>query len=125
MNIEIECANCGKMLVQKDIFHTVCTGITIIKIKPCDNIDCYDCSVCEELQELKNKVKQLQKEKANILKHVEGDGSVKPHKLKGVKDQPRKHLLPTDDIKIGSTIIPGIKKDSAVGTKADYRKLRV
>jgi len=130
MNIEIECSGCKKMLIQKSVFQQAGMGITIIEVKPCDNIDCCDCSKCEDVQELKNKVKQLQKEKANILKYIEGNGSTKPaqqesHELKGTKDKPKKNLMPTPDIKIGSTIIPGIKKDSAVGTKADYRKLKV
>ena len=102
MNIIVICSGCKRELEIKEV-STRMNGLNdiTVEISPCNNIDCYDCSKCEELSNLKSENKKL----SNKIKNA------------------AKELQPTPDIKIGDTIIPGIRKDSAEGTKADYTRL--
>jgi len=119
MKVKIICSGCKKELVERNVLVPSYDGDKVtVEVSSCKSIDCYDCSQCEELQQLKDKVKKLEAQF--------GEGSAKPaqKELQGVKDQPRKNLQPTNDIQQGNTVIPGIKKNSAVGTQADYRKIQ-
>ena len=123
MKIEIKCSGCKRVLAERNVYLTfpADTAITI-EVKPCNNIDCYDCSVCDELQELKDKVKTLQQELKTQLKGGDSAKPAQPELHESKEDANTKNLysLPaTPDIEIGGTIIPGIKDGSAKGTKAD------
>lgn len=54
MNIIIRCAGCGKELELKDKLIDV-LGNIVLDVKTCDNMNCYDCSGCEEFHNMKDK----------------------------------------------------------------------
>ena len=69
MEIKIYCSKCKKELLVKDIFQDTLQNI-IIQIESCNNMDCYDCSKCEEITIAETKIKQLKKSLDNIRRII-------------------------------------------------------
>ena len=52
MNIVIKCGKCGLHLPIKETHVNVCSDVEV-RVEPCTNIDCYNCSECETDKKLK------------------------------------------------------------------------
>jgi len=133
IEIEVTCEKCKEELVVKDTYPLVGRDAIGIKVTPCDcTSKPDDCSECEDLKYLKNKLAVLE-EKLNNVRAVflnpEDDGAktaqptkFESHVAKNDKEKPGVNTLqPTKDIvSTGGAKIPGIKEGSAEGVKADY-----
>ena len=69
MNIRIVCFSCDQELDIKDKRISV-VGDILLEIKPCNNIDCYDCSKCEETKQLEKDVEELKSRLVKVREAV-------------------------------------------------------
>lgn len=65
MKIIIVCSKCGKDLETEVPFIDTLGGI-VIKVKPCDDLDCHNCSKCEVEEDNKEMRVQLKKIKETV-----------------------------------------------------------
>jgi len=82
MRIEAHCSKCDKELeIKRGVVSLNTLSDIVIEVVPCDNMDCFDCSKCEEkknfdnlkkkFDEISDKLESLTTESVNILKEFE------------------------------------------------------
>ena len=69
MNIFIKCNSCKKELTVVDVT-ALLTSEVVFHIQPCEDIDCYDCSKCEEVPDLENRVSSLNVKLINLREEL-------------------------------------------------------
>ena len=72
LSISLECSKCGKPL--SFLYPTITSlGAIRLRVEPCNNMDCYDCSKCEDTLKLKNsELKTRNKELKTKLSKIAG-----------------------------------------------------
>ena len=73
MITKIRCSGCREDLEIVDIITNPLQLVTV-EVKPCKNIDCHDCSHCEDLDSMGNENKELKnqlEEIKKIIKHAD------------------------------------------------------
>lgn len=144
MNVTVECTKCKQDLYIEDARTGLRTNEIIISVAICRNPDCYenehdtpDCSQCEDLKAWQTRAEDAEAKLKNIRMFLDEDKPAQPDKFDSHKpikiqshakeadeDKPgHSDLQPTSDVKsTGGYKVPGIKKDSAKNTMADYTK---
>lgn len=127
MKTIILCAKCKGELLIVDVRPAHTIHEVEISVKQCENCENepneLDCSQCEDLEIQQKRAEEAEAKLKYLKKLLNENKSAQDEPAEPELDTNIKNLQPTPDIvSTGGAIIPGIKKGSAEGVKADYGK---